>query len=40
MAGKDAQASPALGLVKVAQAVNQFGSHFDHQGFKPIRGVH
>jgi hypothetical protein len=40
MAGKDAQASPALGLVKVAQAVNEYGSHFDHPGFKPIRNVH
>jgi hypothetical protein len=40
MAGKTAQASPALGLVKVAQAVNQYGSHFDHPGFKPIRNVH
>jgi hypothetical protein len=40
MTGKDAKASPALGLVKVAQAVNQYGSHFDHPGFKPIRNVH
>jgi hypothetical protein len=40
MAGKVAQARPALGLVKVAQAVNQYGSHFDHPGFKPIRNVH
>ena len=40
MAGKDAQTRPALGLVKVAQAVNQYGSHFDHPGFKPIRNVH
>jgi hypothetical protein len=40
MAGKDAKTSPALGLVKVAQAVNQYGSHFDHPGFKPIRNVH
>jgi len=40
MAGKDAKARPALGLVKVAQAVNQYGSHFDHPGFKPIRNVH
>jgi hypothetical protein len=30
MAGKDAKASPALGLVKVAQAVNQYGSHVDN----------
>jgi hypothetical protein len=40
MAGKDARARPALGLVKVAQAVNQYGSHFEHPGFKPIRSVH
>ena len=39
MAGKDAEARPALGLVKVAQAVNQYGSHFDHPGFKPIRNI-
>ena len=40
MAGKDAKTRPALGLVKVVQAVNQYGSHFDHPGFKPIRIVH
>jgi hypothetical protein len=40
MAGKDAKTRPALGLVKVALAVNQYGSHFDHPGFKPIRNVH
>lgn len=40
MAGKDAKTSQALGLAKVAQAVNQYGSHFDHPGFKPIRNVH
>lgn len=39
MAGKNAKARPALGLVKVAQAVNQYGSHFDDPGFKPIRNV-
>ncbi len=40
MAGKDAKTRPALGLVKVAQAMNQYGSHFDQPGFKPIRNVH
>ena len=40
MAGKDAKTRPALGLVKVAQAVNQYGSHFDHPGFKPIHNLH
>lgn len=39
MAGKEAHARPALGLVKVAEAVNAYGSHFDHPGFKPIRSV-
>lgn len=40
MVGKNAKARPALGLVKVTQAVNQYGSHFEHPGFKPIRNVH
>ena len=40
MAGKHTKASPASGLVRVARAVNQYGSHFDHPGFKPIRNVH
>ncbi|HJV59321.1 MAG TPA: hypothetical protein VJ743_00185 [Albitalea sp.] len=40
MAGKDAKLRPAQGLVKVAQAVNGYGGHFDHPGFKPIRTLH
>ena len=40
MAGKNVKARPSLCLVKVAQAVNQYGSHFDHPGFKPIRNLH
>jgi hypothetical protein len=40
MAGKDAKVRPSLGVVKVAHAVNRYGSHFDHPGFKPIRNVH
>jgi hypothetical protein len=40
MAGKDAKLRPAPGLVKVAQAVNQYGSHFDDPGFRPIRNIH
>jgi hypothetical protein len=40
MAGKNAKARPALGLVQVAQAVNQYGSYFDDPGFKPISNVH
>lgn len=40
MSGKDAKTRPALGLEKVAQAVNQYGNHFDDPGLKPIRTVH
>jgi hypothetical protein len=40
MAGKNARLRPAQGLAKVALAVNEYGSHFDHPGFKPIRNVH
>lgn len=40
MARKNPKARPALGVVKVAQAINQYGSYFDHPGFKPIRNVH
>jgi len=40
MAGKNPRVRPALGLVKVAQAVNQYGSHFDDPGFRPIRNLH
>jgi hypothetical protein len=40
MAGKNAKVRPALGLMKVAQAVNQYGSHFDDPGFKPVLNVH
>jgi hypothetical protein len=40
MAGKNPKVRPALGLVKVAQAVNEYGSHFDDAGFKPIRIDH
>ena len=39
-AGKNAKLPPAQGLVKVAQAVNAYGSHFDHPGFKPIPNSH
>jgi len=39
MACKVAKTRPVLGLVKVAQAVKQYGSHFDHPSFKPIRNV-
>ena len=40
MAGKNAKLRPAQGLVKVAQAVNEYGGHFDHPGFKPLRNLH
>lgn len=40
MAGKDPHAGPASGVVKVAQALNQYGSHFDDPGFKPVPDVH
>jgi hypothetical protein len=40
MAGKNAKVRPAEGLVKVVHALNAYGSHFDHPGFKPIRETH
>jgi hypothetical protein len=40
MAGKTAKLPPAKGLIKVALAVNEYGSHFDDPGLKPIRNVH
>lgn len=40
MAGKTAGQPPAQGLVQVAKAVNDYASHFNHPGFKPIRDVH
>jgi len=40
MAGKNPKLRPAQGVVKVALAVNEYGRHFDHPGFEPIRNVH
>lgn len=40
MTGKNPTQSPALGLVKVAQTLDGYGSHFDHPGFKPFGFVH
>ena len=40
MAGKNAELPPAQGLAKVALAINEYGSHFDHPGFKPIPDLH
>jgi len=37
MTGKNPAQRPADGLAKVVQALNQYGRHFDHPGFKPIR---
>lgn len=39
MTGKNAELPPAQGLVKIAQAVNAYGGHFDHPGFKPIPNI-
>ena len=39
MAGKNAAAAPAAGLMQVARAVNRYGSHFDDPGFTPIRNL-
>lgn len=39
MAGKNAKLRPALGLVKIVQAVNAYGRHFDHPGFAPIHDL-
>lgn len=36
MTGKNPQQRPALGLVKVAKTLDQYGKHFDHPGFKPV----
>lgn len=36
MTGKNAKQRPALGLVKVAKTLDQYGKHFDHPGFKPV----
>lgn len=40
MAGKAAKVKPVAGLGKVVQALNQYGRHFDHPGFRPVRGGH
>ena len=40
MAGKNAELPPAQGPAKVALAINEYGSHFDHPGFKPIPDLH
>lgn len=40
MAGKTARVQPVTGLGKVAHALNQYGRHFDHPGFRPVRAGH
>ncbi len=39
MAGKNPKLQPPQGLAKVALAVNEYGRHFNHPGFRPIRNV-
>lgn len=34
--GKQQDKARALGVVKVAQALNTYGKHFDHKGWQPI----
>ena len=36
MTGQNAKQRPALGLVKVAKTLDQYGKHFDHPGFQPV----
>ena len=40
MAGKNPKLRSPQGLAKVVVAVNEYGGHFDHPGFKPIRNLH
>lgn len=40
MAGQQTGKAPEQGLVQVATALNAYGRHFQHAGFKPIRLAH
>lgn len=40
MAGRNAKLPAQQGLAKVVVAINDYGRHFDHPGFKPIHDVH
>ncbi len=40
MAGKQARVEPQQGLVQVATALNAYGRHFQHPGFKPLHLAH
>lgn len=38
--GKQGEKKRAAGVVKVAQAANAYGKHFDHAGWQPIKLSH
>lgn len=38
--GKQQNKKRALGVVKVAQALNTYGKYFNHEGFQPIKMPH
>ena len=38
--GKEGEKNRASGVVKVAQAANAYGKHFDHNGWKAIKVPH
>ena len=40
MAGKIPGMTPLQGLTTVTMAVNDYGKHFNHPGFKPLKGMH
>jgi hypothetical protein len=40
MAGKTPGAKPEQGVVQLARAVNDYGRHFQHPGFKPVHIGH
>lgn len=40
LAGKTPGRTPEQGLVQVASAVNDYGQHFQHPGFRPLRVGH
>lgn len=40
MAGQDTKLTPEQGLARTAKAVNDYGHHFDHPGFRPLHTGH
>jgi hypothetical protein len=40
LAGKTAGSKPEQGLLQVAKAVNDYGRHFDHPGYRPVNVGH